>query len=574
MLYFEIKDRDVGGRICNLIIKGNKIETPLFLPVYNPNIPIITPEEMTKEFNINALMSNAYIIYRNEKLREEALEKGIHKMLNFSGTIFCDSGAYQMFHGEIEISQKEIIEFQEKIGANVGVMLDVPSKNESYEETKKSVLETIKRAKEWEKIKSSNNILWEGVIQGGGFKDLLEYCCKEMKKFDFDIFAVGIPPLLWKNYDFKSITLQGITTKSNIPPNKPLHAFGIGHPIIFCFLVAIGYDIFDSASYAIYARDLRYITDYGTKKIEKLEFLPCNCPICSKYTIKEMKEMKEDERIKNIAKHNLYVILREIKIVKQAIKENSLWELCQMRARSHPKLLEALFFLLKENYNFFKKIEPIRKRKPIFYLGEESIYRPEIIRAKEKIKTKIVPNALNETYPFQIVLPRKMSFFKFDEKKYSDIEKIKIIADFQFGKGIGEKIFSNKIKIEKSKNGRIKRIWANNKLLATLRSKDGFLALRIEGAKLLHNYTKPLRYRVVIIDEEVKKIVSKGGNVFAKFIEKCDKKIVPKEEVLIVDENDNLLAVGEAILTGKEMTIFKRGVAVKVRDSINHNKRY
>jgi 7-cyano-7-deazaguanine tRNA-ribosyltransferase len=568
MFSFEIKDRDAGGRLCNLIIKKNKIDTPIFLPVYNPNIPIITPEEMFKEFNIKALMSNAYIIYKNEELRKEALDKGIHNALNFSGTIFCDSGAYQMFRGEIKISQKEIIEFQERIETDVGVMLDVPSKNESYEETKQSVLETIERAKEWEKIKTSNNVLWEGVIQGGGFKELVEYSCKKMREFEFDIFAVGIPPLLWKNYEFKSIALQGLITKSNIPLNKPLHAFGIGHPIIFCFLVAIGYDIFDSASYAIYARDLRYITEYGTKKIEKLEFLPCNCPICSKYTIKEIKEMEENDKIKIIAKHNLYTILKEINIIKQAIKENSLWELCQIRARNHPKLLETLLFLLKENYDFFEKIEPIRKRKPIFYIGEESIYRPEIIRAKNRIKSEIIPNALNETYPFQIVLPINFKIFEFDEKKYSDIEKIRIIADYQFDKGIGEKIFSDNVKIEKSKNGRIKRIWNGNKLLATLRSRDGFLALRIEGAKLLHKYTKPLKYRVVIIDEEVKKIVSKGKNVFAKFIEKCDTNIIPREEVLIVDEEDNLLAVGEAILTGNEMLIFKRGVAVKTRDGI------
>ncbi|MEM3407013.1 MAG: tRNA guanosine(15) transglycosylase TgtA [Nitrososphaerota archaeon] len=572
MFSFEIKDRDAGGRICNLIIKENKLETPIFLPVYNPNIPLITPEEMIKEFNVKALMSNAYIIYKNEELRKETLSKGIHEVLNFNGTIFCDSGAYQMFRGEIKISQKEIIEFQEKIGTDVGVMLDVPSKNESYEETKRSVLETIERAKEWEKIKSSKNVFWEGVIQGGGFRDLVEYSCRRMREFNFDIFAVGVPPLLWKNYEFKSITLQGLTTKINIPSNKPLHAFGIGHPIIFCFLVAIGYDIFDSASYAIYARDLRYITEYGTKKIDKLEFLPCNCPICSKYTIKEIKEMEKNDKIKIIAKHNLYTILKEINIIKQAIKENSLWELCQIRARNHPKLIETLFFLLKDNYDFFEKIEPIRKRKPIFYIGEESIYRPEIIRAKNRIKSEIIPSALNETYPFQIIFPTNFEIFKFDGKKYSDLEKIRIIADYQFDKGIGEKIFSDKVEIEKSKNGRIKRIWNENKLLATIRARDGFLALRIEGARLLHKYTNPLKYRVVISDEEIKKIVSEGKNVFAKFIEKCDINIIPKEEVLIVDENDNLLAVGEAILTGREMMVFKRGVAVKVRDSINRNK--
>ena len=39
---FEIRDRDAGARLGRLTIRGRRVETPLFLPVYNPNIPIIT----------------------------------------------------------------------------------------------------------------------------------------------------------------------------------------------------------------------------------------------------------------------------------------------------------------------------------------------------------------------------------------------------------------------------------------------------------------------------------------------------------------------------------------------------
>ena len=59
-----------------------------------------------------------------------------------------------------------------------------------------------------------------------------------------------------------------------------------------------------------------------------------------------------------------------------------------------------------------------------------------------------------------------------------------------------------------------------------------------------------------------------GINVFAKHVKDADPEIRPGSEVIIVDEEDNLLAVGKAILNGKEMIAFKSGIAVKVRRGV------
>jgi predicted RNA-binding protein (TIGR00451 family) len=41
--------------------------------------------------------------------------------------------------------------------------------------------------------------------------------------------------------------------------------------------------------------------------------------------------------------------------------------------------------------------------------------------------------------------------------------------------------------------------------------------------------------------------------------------IRPGQEVIVVDGEDNAIAVGKAILTPEEMLVFKTGVAVKIR---------
>ena len=48
MQRFEIIDKDVMGRIGKLETPHGKIETPTIMPVINPNIEFIPPNEMKK----------------------------------------------------------------------------------------------------------------------------------------------------------------------------------------------------------------------------------------------------------------------------------------------------------------------------------------------------------------------------------------------------------------------------------------------------------------------------------------------------------------------------------------------
>ena len=72
----------------------------------------------------------------------------------------------------------------------------------------------------------------------------------------------------------------------------------------------------------------------------------------------------------------------------------------------------------------------------------------------------------------------------------------------------------------------------------------------------------------VVVMKEVGKFIAEGKNVFAKHVVDVDPEIRANDEVLVVDEDDNLLATGKAVLCAKEMLEFKKGVAVSVRQSI------
>lgn len=149
----------------------------------------------------------------------------------------------------------------------------------------------------------------------------------------------------------------------------------------------------------------------------------------------------------------------------------------------------------------------------------------------------------------------------------SHLKRVRTIANYQFGRGAGEALFPDNVEFQFSSTKKVRQILLGNKRLATLRAHDGMLTLSIEGAGRLHAFFKFPKHRVVVISE-VASFVAKGKSAFAKHVVAVDDEIRAGEEVLVVDEDDNLLATGKAMLSAIEMLAFKKGMAVDVRSGI------
>ena len=147
----------------------------------------------------------------------------------------------------------------------------------------------------------------------------------------------------------------------------------------------------------------------------------------------------------------------------------------------------------------------------------------------------------------------------------SDVERVRSIADYQFGAGVGAKLFPENIEIQLSpRTGRIRYINLNGKRLATLRPTDGLLSLSVDAAQFMAKNT-PEAKCFVTVQKDVSKFIAAGGDVFAVHVVKIDESVGAKDEVIAVDEDRKVLAVGRAVLSSAEMLAFKTGVAVKVR---------
>ncbi|NIQ32309.1 MAG: pseudouridine synthase [Nitrososphaeria archaeon] len=148
-----------------------------------------------------------------------------------------------------------------------------------------------------------------------------------------------------------------------------------------------------------------------------------------------------------------------------------------------------------------------------------------------------------------------------------DLRKIRLIADYQFGRNGGVALFPSKgLEITRSRNtGRIRRIYLNGRLVATLRPKDGMLALTSYGGRLLLKGVSFNKLPITIVRNDVARFIREGKNLFCKHVIYVSTEIRAGDEVIIVDEDHRLAAVGRAALSADEIKDFKIGIAVKVR---------
>ncbi|WP_431063342.1 tRNA guanosine(15) transglycosylase TgtA [Methanobacterium sp.] len=662
------------GRIGILKTPHGNVETPALMPVIHPGKQTID----VGKYGADIVITNSYIIYKNEELKEKALKEGVHSLINFDGPIVTDSGSFQLSeYGDIDVNNREIIEFQEKIGTDIGTSLDIPTPPYVKRERAEKELEiTLKRAEEALEVR--NKLMLNSVVQGSTFPDLRAKCAKIIGKMNFDVYPIGAVVPLLENYKYRDVVDIVMASVENLPPSRPRHLMGAGHPMVFALAVAMGCDLFDSAAYILYAQDDRFLMPDGTYKLQNLTYMPCSCDICQGYTPNDLRNMKKESRMKLIAQHNLHVSFAEIRKIKQAIIEGNLLELVEQRCRAHPYLLDGLRNL-KNYIELIEKYDPPYKKSAFFYSGPESLNRPEILRHEnrmerlpkkdrlilidsfkkpysksiknvltdygkkkeydleilgdfyriknelDKVKVEneqdtdnstqitvvdvpfgLIPIEIDEVYPLaqnetsnyldmdsknnikekvnnyinnfkEVIISEKIiktydldfEIEKVDIESialnFDDKEKIRYIADYQFGEGAGVALFEGNVKIIKSrKTGKIRHVYDGEELIATLRASDGIFVLSMPGAKRLHQFFEYPKNRVVV-NSDAEPFAREGKSIFAKFVIDIDINIKANEEVLIVNENDDLLAYGKAILNANEIKDFNTGQAVKTR---------
>ncbi len=145
------------------------------------------------------------------------------------------------------------------------------------------------------------------------------------------------------------------------------------------------------------------------------------------------------------------------------------------------------------------------------------------------------------------------------------IVKLKYTIDALFGNNVSKYLPKNITFSFSTRTGRIKSVYYDGKLLCTLRI-DGGLAITILLAKILLK-SKKFKENCLEVDKISKPFIENGRSVFCNHIIWCGKNILIKADVPILYKN-NVIAIGKSILTSQMIKTQKKGMAIKIRNSL------
>jgi 7-cyano-7-deazaguanine tRNA-ribosyltransferase len=660
---FEVRGSDLAGRIGIYSVNGRKVETPELMPVVNPNRMTqgsgVLPRELFEDFGFGIVITNSYIIRRSNELSEQARRGGLHRLLDFPGIIMTDSGTFQsyMYGGgyekEVKVDPLEIVSFQNSIGSDIGTILDkftVPERDHIGAE--KDLEITLERARSSIDVNSGMELAVP--VQGGRFPDLRIRSGRSVFELGVGYAPIGGVVPIMERYDYSLLVDVIVSSKKGLGPSIPAHLFGAGHPMILPLAAALGCDLFDSASYAKFANDDRYMMKHRTLHLKELENLYCSCPICVRRDPGDLLELEREERRGLVSRHNLWVLRDIIREIRGAIKEGTLWEMVERSAMYNPSMYAAVR-RLKEHAPFLEENSPRSTRRFMASSGL-SLSRPEFTRMRIALNDHVPPYhdkksliltnwTLSHSYntletiwrkkpegtgsfmihpfglmPYDIVdmypisqsifpppdmiddemrgyMDDRISWSSIHEKEHIlwngeeelvldtaendirelDLRKTRSILRFQFGSINGK--WSDRIIlpededvsfVRSKKTGKIRNIFGEGSggdriHLLSMRAEDGLFNLKWEAARRLHVSSDP-PYRRIIVEEGTGDFNAKGYNVFCKFVMDADPMIRAGDDVLIVDREDVLFAVGRATVSARMMVEAKVGTAVKIRD--------
>ncbi|MEM5782714.1 MAG: tRNA-guanine transglycosylase [Candidatus Aenigmatarchaeota archaeon] len=319
-----------------------------------------------KYFKIDGLMVNAYEILSKNSTNKAIRKQGVHAYLNFNGIITIDSGGFLfMKKKNLDIHPQEILELYKQSKPNFGVVLDYPlNTNLSRKEIRRRQIITLKNIKYMVENYNRRNPELIPVIHGNTIKSVQWYLKKLEEINDFNIYGIGsLVPSVFTSKGAGGIynVIEIIAFVKSQLPNKKIHVFGVGSALTMHLMFYAGANSVDSTGWrtkaAFGAIQLpgigdRYITPNkkhakypNLSKEEKKILNQCACPICKKFTLKEL-----IQSFKYRAIHNSWVFQRELVIARKLLKENE---------EEYEKYVEKILNRTK----FYKAFKFIKKMK-------------------------------------------------------------------------------------------------------------------------------------------------------------------------------------------------------------------
>ena len=198
---------------------------------------------------------------------------------------------------------------------------------------KNSVERTIRWAKRGKEAhKNTEKQALFGIVQGGEFPELREYCAKALVEMDFPGYSIGGTSV----GEPKDVMYKMVDDAIKwLPEDKPRYLMGVGNPIDLIECAMRGVDMFDCVLPTRVARHGALMTSQGRININnekyKEDFTPldpeCDCYTCRNYSRAYLRHLHKTDELfgkRLLSIHNVRFLLKLAEDIRQAIREDRL----------------------------------------------------------------------------------------------------------------------------------------------------------------------------------------------------------------------------------------------------------
>jgi len=349
-LHFRLlaSDNKTEARCGEITTNHGLIPTPAFMPVgTQATVKALTPYQL-KEIMVPALLCNAYHLYLRPG--DEVVKNlgGLHKFMNWDGSIITDSGGYQIFslarltkvtddgvefQSPIDGSRKflnpeKVMDIQHSLGADIIMAFDecLPYPCEK-DRVKQSIQRTVKWANRCLNIHNSEGQDLFAIVQGSVFKDIREECADRLVEMEFDGYAIGGLSVGEGNLLMNEVLEY---TVPHLPEDKPRYLMGVGFPLDILDGIEHGIDLFDCVIPTRNGRNGCAFTTEGRLKIRnscyKVDERPleedCHCYTCKNFSrayIRHLLTANEILGLSLMSLHNIYFFETLMERARQSI---------------------------------------------------------------------------------------------------------------------------------------------------------------------------------------------------------------------------------------------------------------
>lgn len=349
--------RQTGARLGRVHTPHGSFETPAFMPVgTQATVKTLSPEEL-KEMGAEIILSNTYHLFLrpgHELIREAG---GLHRFMNWDRPILTDSGGFQVFslsdrrkideegvefrshlNGDrLFLSPEKATEVQNALGADIIMAFDeCPPYPADYAYVRASAERTVRWAERCLRAhaRPADQAIF-AIVQGGVYPDLRRACAEQLTSLDFPGYAIGglsvgePKPVMYEMLE---------ATVPFLPADRPRYLMGVGSPDALIEGAMRGIDMFDCVLPTRIARNGTVMTSKGRLVVRNAEYArdlspldpECDCYACRHYTRAYVRHLlKADEvfGIRLTSYHNLYFLLRLMRRIRRAIREDRLRDL-------------------------------------------------------------------------------------------------------------------------------------------------------------------------------------------------------------------------------------------------------